>query len=185
MLLRPSESLKIAEELGIPVPEWSKDPSIGAPAYVKADVPLPHKTEAKAVTFAESEEELKRAFDLLKERYGEVIVQRAVKGDLELLVSSKLDEVFGRVAVIAMGGIYASLIREAIVTKCPVCEELVRLKLANSKIGQVMRYRKKLNEECVVDVIKKLCLTDAKTFEVNPLIVSEENCWAVDVKVWI
>ncbi len=186
MLLSPSESLSIAEELGIPVPPWDTgEGSVSPPAYVKADVPIPHKTEVGAVYYVENEEELRRAVEKLKERYGKVIVQKAVKGDLEVLVSSKVDDAFGKVAVIAMGGLYASVLKESIVTKCPVCEDALKLKLGNSKIGTMLRHRKRLDEGCLIKVVERACLAEAKTFEVNPLVVSEKGCWAVDVKVWL
>ncbi|NPA85011.1 MAG: hypothetical protein GXO07_03285 [Crenarchaeota archaeon] len=184
MLLRPSEALSLAEGLGVPVPPWGRPGEVEPPAYVKADVPLPHKTEAGAVAFAETEEELEEAVRRLKERFGSVIVQKAVKGDLEVLVSSKKDRVFGRVLVLAAGGIYASLLREALVAACPFCEGSFEVLLRSKKLGEMLGYRRRLDVKCLKDVLEKLCAAEAETFEINPLILSESGCWAVDVKVW-
>ncbi|ABU81568.1 acetate--CoA ligase family protein [Ignicoccus hospitalis] len=183
MLLRPSESLRLAEELGLPVPPWGE--GVEPPAYVKADVPLPHKTEAKAVIYVETKEELERAREELEERFGSAIVQKAVRGDLELLVSSKRDPVFGKVLVVAAGGVLASLLKESLVTLCPLCVVVFEKKLNRSKLGEALKSRKKLDLNCVENVLVKLCASEYKVFEVNPLIVSERGCWAVDVKVWV
>ena len=182
MLLRPSEALSLAERLGIPVPPWEDE--VKAPAYVKADLPIPHKTEVKAVDFAKNEEELRELVKKMKERFGDVLVQEAVEGDLELLVSMKKDPVFGKVLVLAVGGIYASLLKESVVTLCPFCKPSFEIKLKERKVGKILTFRKKLDVECVWKVLKRLCSADVKVFEVNPLIVSERGCWAVDVKVW-
>ena len=184
MLLRPSEALSLAEELGLPVPPWGRPGEVEPPAYVKADVPLPHKTEAGAVVFVESEEELEEAVRRLKERFGSVIVQKAVKGDLEVLASSKKDRTFGKVLVLAAGGLYASLLKESLVSACPFCELSFDVLLKSKKLGEMLSYRKKLDVRCLKRVLERLCVADAETFEVNPLILSESGCWAVDVKVW-
>ncbi len=183
MLLKPSEGLKLAEELGIPVPPWG-GPELGAPAYVKADAPIPHKSDLKAVVFAETQEELEEAYKRLSKRFGGAIVQKPVEG-LELLVSSKEDRVFGKVLVLAAGGLYASLLKESLVTLCPFCKDVLEAKLSSRKLGRMLTFRRKLDLNCLFDVMRKLCDVKAKTFEINPLILGEEGCWAVDVKVWL
>ncbi len=186
MMLRPSEALRIAEGLGLRVPEWSTEPTIKPPAYVKADVPLPHKSDVGAVIRVEDEEELKRAYANLVERFGAAIVQREVKGKVELLVSSKNDDVFGKVLVLAFGGLLASLVKEAVVTPCPLCENVLKEKLRYRKLGKVLfGYRKlKLDLDCLFDSLNKLCNSELKLLEVNPLVLGERGCWAVDVKAW-
>ena len=186
MLLPPSESFKEAEKIGLPVPAWSEDLTIEPPAYVKADVPLPHKTERGAVIRAESEEELRKAYERIKERFGKAIVQKEVKGDLEVLVSLKEDGVFGKVLVLAFGGVLASVVKESAVTPCPLCKGSLAKKLEGRKLSIITKgFRgKKLDVDCLFGVMERLCEADAKVFEVNPLVLSRSGCWAVDVKVW-
>ncbi len=180
MMLKPSEALKLAEELGIPVPP----PANKVPACVKADVPIPHKSDIGAVLCTYDQEELERAKKIMKERFGNVIVQKMVKGDVELLVSSKEDEVFGRVLVLALGGLWASALKVSSVTACPFCRESF-LEVVDPILFKVLKGRKKLDLQCLFRVMEKLCNVNAKTFEINPLILSEDGCWAVDVKVWL
>ncbi|UXD22310.1 hypothetical protein IPA_03400 [Ignicoccus pacificus DSM 13166] len=186
MLLKPSDSLKEAEKLGIPVPLWSFEPNIEPPAYVKADVAYPHKSDVGGVRRAETKEELLKYYQEIKERFGSAIVQKEVKGNLELLVSMKRDRVFGRVLVVALGGLLASLLKESVVTSCPFCEEVFEKKIEGSRLGELLKgYRRiRVDKECLFSVLEKLCSAEAETFEINPLLLAEGGCWAVDVKVW-
>ncbi len=180
MILKPSESLKLARGLGIPIPPEADGP----PACIKADVPIPHKSDVGAVVCVESREEFERALKMLKERFGDVIIQKMVKGDVELLVSMKKDEVFGKVLVLALGGLWASALKVSSVTACPFCKESF-LEILDQRLAKVLKGRKRLDLGCLFNVMEKLCHADAKTFEINPLILSERGCWAVDVKVWL
>ncbi len=180
MMLKPSEALELAKRLGIPIPPQTEE----APACVKADVPIPHKSDVGAVLCTYDQGELERAKKKMEERFGRVIVQKMVKGDLELLISSKEDEAFGRVLVLALGGLWASALKVSSVTACPFCKDSF-LEVLDPTLLKVLKGRKRLDLECVFNVMEKLCNAEAKTFEINPLIVSEEGCWAVDVKVWL
>ena len=180
MMLRPSEAFEMAKRLGIPVPPETDK----APACVKADVPIAHKSDVGAVFCTYDQEELERVKKNMEERFGKVIVQRMVRGDLELLISSKEDEAFGRVLVMALGGLWASALKVSSVTACPFCKDSF-LEVLDPILLKVLKGRKRLDLDCVFGVMEKLCNVEAKTFEINPLIVSEEGCWAVDVKVWL
>jgi succinyl-CoA synthetase beta subunit len=185
-VLRPSKGLEEAKKLGIPVPPWSFSPDIPPPAYVKADLPLPHKSEMGAVKRVQNVDDLKAVYDQMKNKFGPVIVQKEVEGEIELLLSVKDDYAFGKVAIISFGGIYASLFKEPVVTLCPICDNVLLRKLSTTKLGKVLEgYRGRVvNKECIVDIISKMCQSNYRVFEINPLLVGPKECWAVDVKLW-
>ncbi len=180
-MVKVSEALRIAEEIGLRVPKWRviksvKEVDIEPPFYAKVDTEEVHKTEKGLVKRIRRIEELE---ELLK--YGEVVIQEEVEG-IELLLSARVDDNFGIVETLGLGGILVELVKLARNFEYPPKKELVI-----SSGLPVYEFRgKRLDFECLYEAMLTLpkALTRFKMVEVNPLILSEKGCWAVDVKLY-
>ena len=180
-MVKVSEALRIAEEIGLRVPEWRVVKSIDEvdlepPFYAKVDTEEKHKTEKGLVKRIRKKEEL---LELLK--HGPVVIQEEVEG-IELLLSARLDENFGLIETLGLGGLLVELVKLARNFEYPPKRELVL-----SSGLPVYEFRgKRLDFDCLYHSMLVLPkgLRGFKTIEVNPLIISEKGCWAVDVKLY-
>jgi len=177
----------------IPIPEYwvneiPKNPSF--PLVMKADVL--HKTDEKAIiTNINSFEELIESFSYLVERFPDkdIIVQRQIKGNyVEVIISVKEDYSFDKIVLIGVGGILTELLKDYIILVPPFTKEemvnaLNRLKLSKLFFG----YRgKKVNFNLLYDISQKLIKLyeeeGLREIEINPLLIDENNAFAVDIR---
>lgn len=187
------EGFEMLKKYDIPIPEYwvneiPKNPSF--PLVMKADVL--HKTDEKAIiTNINSFEELIESFSYLVERFPDkdIIVQRQIKGNyVEVIISVKEDYSFDKIVLIGVGGILTELLKDYIILVPPFTKEemvnaLNRLKFSKLFFG----YRgKKVNFNLLYDISQKLIKLyeeeGLREIEINPLLIDENNAFAVDIR---
>jgi len=187
------EGFELLKKYNIPVPEyWVNEipKNSSFPLVIKADIL--HKTDEKAViTNINNFEELIESFNSLLERFPDkdIIVQKQIKGDyVEIIISVKEDYSFEKIVLIGVGGILTELLKDYIILVPPFTKEeminaLNRLKLSKIFFG----YRgKKVNIDLLYDISQKLVKLyeneGLKEIEINPLLISDSNAFAVDIR---
>lgn len=205
-----NEILKLS---GIPTPLTQKITSLDEakkfvqenhwPVVLKLSSPgLLHKTDVGAVVKnISNEEELKTAMvnldhkiiQLSSDFRGDIVkqIQKYIGQGIEVIIGVKRDPTFGPVLLFGAGGSLAELILDRNLHLLPIDLEQAQQLVEKSKIYKILKgYRGEspfaLNK--LHDVIVRLgkvfeLLPEVSEIEINPLIITQNDVWAVDGKV--
>ncbi|MGZ4869169.1 MAG: acetate--CoA ligase family protein [Halobacteriota archaeon] len=176
---------------------------IGYPIVMKVSSPdIAHKTDVGGViTGISSDRAAKNAFDQIyaninkrmpQARIGGVIIGEMVEGE-EVIVGVTCDPQFGPFITFGLGGLYVEVLKD-------VSHRLAPITVAEAKqmISEVRSYpillgtrgRKALDINAVADTIVRVSqisqdFEEIQEIEINPLMVQENGCIAVDALVVI
>ncbi len=214
-VLEEWEGKKRLAAAGVSIPEGrlvnaSGAPSaaeeIGFPVVVKlVSEDLPHKTEAGAVMIglnstAAVSEAVAAIQDNVEYYDPEITVDcflveaMVLKPVAEMLVGVRRDPSFGLVMVIGGGGTMAELMRDTSVLLLPTTREVIAEKLASLKVSRLLdgfRGAPAADRDKVIDTILNVAnfaenhLDTLLELDINPLIVTTDHVWAVDVLLQI
>jgi acetyltransferase len=117
-------------------------------------------------------------------------LQEQVSGK-ELLLGLKRDSQFGHILACGMGGIYTEVYRDISRAMVPIdgieAEKMLRdLRMYPLLAG--VRGETPVDTEALIDILERLSylavtIPDLSELDVNPLIVSEQGCRAVDARI--
>ncbi len=189
-LLR-SYGLPIVEERGAEtVPEAvAAADELGYPVVVKTAVAGAHKTESGGVVVdLRDAASVKAAVERLA---GPVIVQRHVKGGVELLAGVIQDPVFGPLVAFGAGGVLAELIGSARLALAPLTDIDADELVSSGKAGRLVagwRGAAPADKVALTDVLHRLARLaedhpEVAELDLNPVIADEHGCVAVDARV--
>jgi succinyl-CoA synthetase beta subunit len=189
------ESKKVLSSFGIPVVKEALVASldqalaeaerIGYPVALKGYAGnLAHKSEFGVIELnVDDSDAVKASYKKLmnngKIRLEGILVQKQVKGDIELIIGLKKDPTFGHVILFGLGGVFTEVLKDVSIRAVPLekhdADEMVR-EIKGFKLLEGYRGKKGVN-------LKKLCeiLMDVgsipgkypmiKELDINPLIV--------------
>jgi acyl-CoA synthetase (NDP forming) len=179
------EAAKAAKKLGFPVVMKIISPDII------------HKTEKKAVmTGILDEAGAERAFDEIKKRSGKarfkgILVQQQVEGK-EVIIGGKTDAQFGPIVLFGIGGIFVEIMKDVSLRIAPIekSEALEMIKEIKSyPILAGARGEKPVNlaklAEMISAVSKMISNNKINELDLNPVIVSDKECVAVDIRMMV
>ncbi len=201
-----SASLDLMKELGIPVVENFLVKSQEELKKIKTKINYPcvakvvsekitHKTDVGGVLInIDSYEELAKDVKkmLLLAPAASVMIQPMVTG-YELIVGAKRDFVFGVVLSAGLGGIYAELLKNISYRIFPFNYAEFKKMISETAAGKLItgfRGQKAVNDKLIYEIMIKIgyLMTDnleIKELEINPLIISSKQIFAVDARVII
>ena len=202
------ESDKILNLCGIKTPKFAVVKNLseakkfakahGWPVVLKISSPdLLHKTDRGGVVLnVDSPAKLELAWKkinqtvsrLSKKSSCAIFIQKQVTDGVEVIVGIKSDKSFGNVFMFGAGGVLAELLADVNLKLLPVDERGVVELISRSKISPVLngfRGRKSYASKKLVETIVKLSnLAESVPFfeelEINPIIVTKKDAWAVD-----
>lgn len=174
--------------------------TVGLPVVVKVESPdLPHKSEAGAVRLGlMSGGEVRDAFDTVMAnarayspdaRLDGVVVQHMMKQGVEVMVGGRVDEQFGPLVVVALGGVLVELLADSVTGLAPVSvAEAERMlgRLKGARLFDGFRGSAPVDRRALAETIARLSEFIADTadlvseFDVNPLICAGSDIVAVD-----
>jgi len=211
--LSNQEASQLLSEIEIPVPPSQNIASLSEaisfsqnnsfPLVLKLSAPgLLHKSElGGVVTNLNSELELNTAYEKMSENIAthskdssqkmEIQIQKQISGGIEVILGVKRDPSFGPVLLFGAGGKLAEILDDHNLITFPINPKKAQKIVAQSKIHKLLSgYRddspydlKKLFE--IITKIAQL-ITDypeIREIEINPLIITHQDTWAVDPKV--
>ncbi|HET8720351.1 MAG TPA: acetate--CoA ligase family protein, partial [Candidatus Nitrosotenuis sp.] len=177
---------------------------IGFPVVMKIASPqIIHKSDAGGVKVGlNSTKEAKDAFkQIIKnaKKYDKkavikgVLVQEMVKGGKELIIGSKLEQGFGPVIMLGMGGIYVEVLKDVTFRLAPITEneadDMIN-SIKTKKLLEGVRGEKPSDLKKLSELIQKLSalVTDfeeIKELDMNPVLVMEQGkgCKVLDVRI--
>ncbi|MET4577492.1 acyl-CoA synthetase (NDP forming) [Ottowia thiooxydans] len=203
----------LLREFGVPcVPELLTDEfkacleaaeRFGWPVVLKvASDEIPHKTEAGLVVLnIHDSSELQKAWNLLCERCvalrvssDRLLVQKMVRGGIEVFLGIKRDPAWGHVLAFGVGGILIELIDEVELRLMPASEAQVRQMLTLGRAGKLLQgFRGKPAGDiealvhCTLAVCKFVvaCGDSLEEMDLNPILVlpQGQGCLVVDALI--
>jgi succinyl-CoA synthetase beta subunit len=201
------EAKRLLQLAGITVPRFFTAASlpeamaaanrIGYPLVAKIVSPkIIHKTEADGVAVGiEDEAELSVEFDRLQKLPGfrHVLIEETVAG-VELIIGAKMDEQFGPVVLVGIGGTAVEIYQDTVIRMAPVTETDVDSMVQCLKGGELLRgYRGKpaVNMEQLrrtVKVFSELvyeAAADLESVDLNPVMCSAAGCLVADARIML
>ncbi len=205
------DAYSILSEYGIPVPQddLARDEDeaasiaqrIGYPVVLKIESPdILHKSDVGGVLLGITDERelregyaglIERAVDLRPdaEITGVRIEEEAAPG-LEILIGGATDPAFGKTITCGLGGKLVEILRDTSIRVLPVGRDEIRSMIREIKgyrLIQGFRDEPPRDEEALIDVIAAaadlfLDHPEFTEFDINPLILYEDGCIAVDAR---
>jgi len=211
-VLTLDEALELASRIGIDVPPGglarTEDEAVhiaekvGYPVVLRIVSPdILHKSDIGCVKLnINSPEEVRAAFrDIMEKvrifaphaRIVGVHVSKMIKGRYEAIIGFTRDPQFGPVIMFGMGGIYVELFRDVSMRIAPFTRLEALDMIYETKIGKIMmgyRGSRPVNIDMIVNTILKVmslavCIEDIVEMDINPLLVTDNAVFAIDVKV--
>jgi acyl-CoA synthetase (NDP forming) len=162
-----------------------------------------HKIDIGAVKLdRNSDQDVGEAFDqILKNvkantpgaRIEGVLLQNYVTGGIETIIGIHRDPKFGPLLMFGLGGIYVEAYRDVAFRLAPIRELGARNMIQQIRGGKILegfRGQPPRDVEAIVECIERLSqlsmeLEEVQELDVNPLLVFEKGCKAVDARVII
>jgi acetyltransferase len=160
-----------------------------------------HKTELGGVIVnINNRSKLEQAFDIMNERIASldpevrataaIQIQKQITGGTEVILGIKKDPTFGHTMLFGAGGTLAEIIEDRNLRLLPVDKFDAQKLVVQSKIYKVLkgfRGDKPYALSQLYFIMEKLSeliemFPEFSEFEINPLIVTHEDVWAVDGK---
>ncbi len=207
------EANEVLSSVGIPTPPTSAVASFeeargfisqnGWPVVLKiSSSELLHKANVGGVvTDIWNDEQLEFAWDKLTHKIDEFPpsfkekarfqIQKDVTNGVEVIVGVRHDTTFGPVLLFGAGGDLAELVADKNLKILPTDLEHVRQLVARSKVYKLLQNAQgepPFSLDKLYDLIVKLTqlvplITEASDIEINPVIVTHNDVWAVDAKI--
>jgi 4-hydroxybutyryl-CoA synthetase (ADP-forming) len=177
---------------------------IGFPVVMKIASPqIIHKSDAGGVKVGMSnEKDVRDAFNTIiknAKKYNQkatikgILVQEMVKGGKELIIGSKLEQGFGPVIMLGMGGIYVEVLKDVTFRLAPItnkeADDMIN-SIKTKKILEGVRGEKPSDLKKLSELIQKLSalVTDfkeIKELDMNPVLVMEQGkgCKILDIRI--
>lgn len=166
---------------------------IGYPVVLKGySSTLSHKSEYNLVELnLRDEKELKEGWKRIfntKIKLEGVLVQKQIKGNLELIVGLKKDITFGHCVVFGLGGVFTEILKDISIRVAPIEKidaiEMIR-EIKSYKILEGYRGEKGVNFDKLSEILVnagKIGIEhpEIKELDINPLIVQDGIPIAVD-----
>jgi acyl-CoA synthetase (NDP forming) len=184
-----SESVAIAKKIGFPL----------VMKIVSQDIL--HKSDVGGVkTDINSSSEVKAAFkEIVRNvkkakkdaRIEGIYIQKMESKSFEFVVGGARDRQFGPTVMFGMGGIYVELYKDVSFRLAPVSDEDAETMLDEIRAAPLLkgfRGSRPLDSAAIISVIQKVgsMLSNIQaidSIDINPLLVYEKGCKAVDVRV--
>ncbi len=165
------------------------------PYVMKLSSSLLHKTEKRAVCLnLINQKDLVSAFNslsklIIKEKIkGNIILQKQVFGQ-ELIIGIKEDQVFGKVIMFGLGGIYTEIIKDVTFKVLPITEKDAEDMISKSKVGKILSGARGIKYPTtdliglLVKISNLAIKKDIKELDLNPVIINEKGLFVVDARV--
>lgn len=159
---------------------------------------LAHKSDIGGVSLdIPSQAELDRHYAKLdqisvEDKQG-ILIQKMVRGDLELFAGANRDEIFGPVVIFGLGGIYVEIMRDFVSRLAPFSDVQAEQLMRDAKFYPILagaRGKPPININAVARILSRLSILaveqpDAKAIDLNPIMATSEGAVVVDAKIGV
>lgn len=166
----------------------------GFPVVAKVVGPV-HKSDVGGVVLnIQSEQELSHEFNRMMKmnEVVAVLVQPMLKGK-ELFIGAKYEEKFGHVLLCGLGGIFVEVLKDVATGLVPLSQKEAQSMIQSLKAYKVIqgtRGQKGVNETLFAEIMVRLSILlrhtpEIKEMDINPLLATEKDIFAVDARIRI
>ncbi|MBI2545557.1 acetate--CoA ligase family protein [Candidatus Woesearchaeota archaeon] len=111
----------------------------------------------------------------------ELVLQPQVDG-FEIIVGGKQDASFGPIVLFGFGGIYAEALRQTAIRICPITASQALEMIQEIPIPLDMHHKNQLAD--IISRVARLMEKEAvKELDFNPILINEDGCHIVDVRM--
>ncbi len=210
-LLTEYETKKILQSYGIPINKTIllktigeiNDLKINFPVVAKISSPdILHKTEAGGVILnIENKQQLKKAFEEIIEnaknykkeaRIEGVIVEEQVEKGFELIIGSARDKLFKQYLMFGFGGVYTEFVKDVSFDFPPLSKNFAYEMIKETKVYKLLKKGFRNIPPANIDKLAEVLIRvssliyenpQIEELDINPLIVSGDNIYAVDGRI--
>lgn len=177
-----AEAVSAAEEIGYPVVMKILSPDILHKTEIGGVVVGVNDAAQVAETFATLLSRANRHAPAA--RIDGVLVARQIKGGTEAIMGIKHDPVFGPVAIFGPGGIFAELMDDTVLQRCPLSPEEARALMAQTRLYEILngaRGRKPADIAATAQMLSALSRFAARadsrlaSIDLNPVMILDEG----------
>jgi succinyl-CoA synthetase beta subunit len=195
--LKDSDAMKLFDAYGLKTPRHGIATTVEEARKISAEIGFPvvmkistdepvHKTELNGVRINVTSESVETTFKELAQLSKRILVQQQLTG-AEVFLGGIDDPIFGHAVLVGPGGTYVELLRSLSYGLSPISEDEALEMLLESKVHQMVTGRgRRFDETDLIRAITTLSrmIVDLKIKEIdiNPLIVNENGCFAVDIR---
>ena len=134
---------------------------------------------------------IKSAYDLLAKRAKKfrpykVLAQHMVKNGLEVIIGGSVDQQFGKLILLGLGGIYVETFKDFAMRVCPISgydATSMLHQLKSSKIIAPDAHMEKMIEELLHKASKMFSENSMQELDLNPIIIYDNQYAAVDIRI--
>jgi acyl-CoA synthetase (NDP forming) len=169
-------------------------PTIKYPVVLKVEGPL-HKSDVGGVVLnISNDKELNYNFDALMQIDGakSVLIQPMIKG-MELFIGAKKENNYPHIILCGLGGIFVEVLKDISASMVPISDNDALKMITGLKAYPILkgvRGQKGINikkyTEIIIKISELLCMApEISELDINPLLASENDIIAVDVRMLI
>lgn len=151
-----------------------------------------HKSKSGLVAAGlETEKEIRRAYFDLSGKGGalrpyKILAQKMVKGQIEIIIGGNIDEQFGKMILLGLGGIYVEAFKDFALRICPITERDAQEMLLQLRSKDMIAKDQK-SKDLIVDLllrVSKLFMENSiSELDLNPIILHDGIYDAVDLRM--
>ena len=151
-----------------------------------------HKTKSGmlAVNLSGAEQITKAFEDLAAKarmlRSYKILVQEMADSGVEIIIGGKIDQQFGKLILLGLGGIYVETFRDFATRVCPITNRDAKLMLDQLRSKNIIAPDEKTEKVVAGLLVKASKLfyeNDITELDLNPLIIYEGDYQAVDIRI--
>ncbi len=127
----------------------------------------------------------KRALKLKLGKY-KIVVQRMILGGTEIIIGGNIDQQFGKMILLGLGGIYVETFKDFALRLCPISKNEAFSMIDQLKSSNIIAHDAKSREliaSLLLKVSKMFSENDFVEMDLNPIILHDETYDAVDLRL--
>jgi succinyl-CoA synthetase beta subunit len=151
-----------------------------------------HKSKNKLVALnLSSEKEITSSYNDLAKKAQQfkpykIIAQQMVNSGVEIIIGGKIDEQFGKMILIGLGGIYVEVFKDFALRMCPITRYDAASMLEQLKSRAIIAPNAQ-SANNIIDLLLKVSKmfyeNDITELDLNPLIIHDNTYDAVDLRI--
>jgi acyl-CoA synthetase (NDP forming) len=163
---------------------------------VSADIP--HKSDVGGVVLNVTPNRLAIEVNYMLERIKKNMpdakidgfyIQEMVESGVECIIGINEDPQFGKVIMFGLGGIYAEIFKDVSMRVLPITKEDAHEMITETKVYKILNgargkhYDIKAITDILIKVSRMSDMCNIKELDINPLVVHEQGCKALDARI--
>lgn len=151
-----------------------------------------HKSKSGLVAAGVSgRKQIMDSYDMLSRKAAQyrpykILAQKMVNGGVEIIIGGNVDEQFGKLVLLGLGGIYVEAFKDFALRVCPISKRDAKEMIAQLRSKNIIAKDEK-QENMIIDLVLKVSKmyleSDIRELDLNPIILHDGTYDAVDLRM--